>query len=72
MPPSGGWEMTVLQIPDHLAPLVRELVAEHWRFQLHQVRLFQCDHPQRTKAFVHLDRARELAEVVGIETRAVA
>lgn len=58
----------MLQIPDHLAPLLRQLVAEHWAYQLHQVRLFACDHPQRGRALAHLDQARALCEACGVET----
>lgn len=59
-------------IPEHLAPLLRQLAAEHWAFQVRQVRMLGHDHPQARCARQHLNDARDLARAVGADTSVAA
>jgi hypothetical protein len=57
-----------MYIPPKLQPLLKELAAEHWLQQLLQVRRFGVDHPQAKAMTEHLDAARELAKLSGVDT----
>lgn len=57
-----------MNVPDHLAPLLKELAARHWADQILQIRRMGIDHPQGMKAREELTRARELAQVMGVNT----
>ena len=61
-----------MTIPTHLVPLLCQLAHEHLTQQIHQIRLLGHDHPQARTAREHLERARELRDVVCGPERAAA
>lgn len=60
------------QIPTDLEPLLEVLARRHWEDQLLQIYRLGIDHPQGRAAQKHLDEARRLAIVAGVNTSVAA